>query len=133
MDENGFEVGDVRAIKIMRIPGEVELAYRKRAARAWPGYIYGKELFEKLGAQFRTIDGKQEMLLDDVVYAVEDYAPCSIVRERTIGRKAVTELTAEPTIGNYPYHDEDKWEGPIFTSSQLSACVWLPASKSSTT
>jgi hypothetical protein len=73
IDENGFDVEDVRATKIMRIPQKVELSYRKNDRRKWPGYVYGKEFFEKLGAQFRTVDGKHEMLLDDVVYAVEEY------------------------------------------------------------
>jgi hypothetical protein len=113
IEENGFDVGDVRATKIMRISQDVGATYRTKRNRKWPGYVYGKELFEKLGAQFRTVDGKQEMLLDDVVYAVEDdHAPCSISRERTIGKRAVLELRAEPEIANYEYHDEDKWDGP---------------------
>jgi hypothetical protein len=87
IDENGFDVEDVRAIKIMRIPHRVEVSYGKKGNRKWPWYVYGKEFFDKLGAQFRAVDGRNEMLLCDVVYSVEDYRPCSIFRERSIGQK----------------------------------------------
>ena len=74
--------------------------------------FYGREFFEKLGAEFRTVDGKQEMLLDDIVYAVDDFVPCGILRKRSIGQRAISELRAAPEIANYPYHEEDIWEGP---------------------
>lgn len=100
IDMNGFDPEDVRAIKIMRIPPEVQIAYVKKRNHKWPWYIYGKAFFERIGAQFRTVDGKQEMLLDDVVYAVADYVPCSITKERTIGRKAVSDLRADTEYKN---------------------------------
>ena len=50
------------------------------------------------------------MLLEDVVYAIEDYVPCSIFRERTIGRKAISELKGEAELSKYPYHEEDMWD-----------------------
>ena len=124
IDENGFEVEDVRAIKIMCISQAVEASYRKTGNRKWPGYVYGKEFFEELGAQFRTVDGKYEMLLDDVVYAVEDYVPCGIIRERTIGHKAVSELKADPELAEYEYHEEDIWDGPtIHFITGLGICL----------
>jgi hypothetical protein len=113
IDQNGFGIEDVQATRITRIPHAVEVSCAKTGNGKWPGYVYGKRFFEKLGAEFRTVAGKHEMLLDDVVYTVEDYVPCSIFRKRTIGQKAVAELRAIPEIGRYEYHDEDMWDGPV--------------------
>ena len=122
--ENGFDAEDVRATKVMRVPEHVENSYRRSRYRKWPGYVYGKAFFEKLGAQFRTIDGKQEMLLDDVVYAVEDYVPCRVSRERTIGRKAIASLSADPELAKYEYDEEDRWGGPtIHLITGLGMCL----------
>lgn len=124
IDENGFDVGDVRAIKIMRIPLDVEVSCRRNGNRKWPGYVYGRKFFEKLGAEFRTVAGKQEMLLDDIVYAVDDFVPCGILRKRSIGQRAISELRAAPEIANYPYHEEDIWEGPaIHLITALGICL----------
>jgi hypothetical protein len=113
IDENGFDVGDVRATKIMRISHDVQGSCRRNDNRKWPGYVYGRKFFEKMGAEFRTVDGKQEMLLDDVVYAVDDFVPCGIFRKRSIGQRAISELRAAPEIADYPYHEEDIWEEPV--------------------
>jgi len=67
---NGFELTEVEATKIMRIPERVVRAYQKEKTykeHPWPSYVYGKSFFEGLGAQFRTIDNREEMLLSDVV------------------------------------------------------------------
>src|ERR1700674_5429191 len=109
---NGFDPCDVRATRIARISPNIERSYLKDNPDCqWPGYVYGKKFFEKIGAQFRTIDGEQEMLLEDVVYAVDEYAPCGITRERVIGQKAVSELRLDPLLGSFEYRDEDIWEG----------------------
>ena len=113
IDQNGFDAGHVRATRVMRIPQDVEISYRKTNNRGWPWYPYGRAFFEKLGAQFRTANGTREMLLGDVVYEIEDYVPCSIVRARSVGQRAVSELTSDPELAQYPYHDEDRWEGPV--------------------
>lgn len=108
---NGFDVDDLQAKNIMRIPEKVHKSYKKQdiyKEKGWPWYAFGKKFFEGLGAQFRTIDGKEEMLLEDVVYSIEDYIPCSIRKKRSIGKKAITELKASE-LGEYPYHDEDSW------------------------
>jgi hypothetical protein len=90
---NGFDPCDVRATKIAKITPNIERSYRREHPdRQWPDYVYGKRLFEKIGAQFRTVNSRQEMLLEDVVYEIDEYAPCSIARKRPIGRKAVLEL-----------------------------------------
>jgi hypothetical protein len=111
---NGFEIEYATATKIMRIPKVVENSYRRQKeyrGRRWPGYVYGKTFFKSLGAQFRTIDDKEEMLLDDVVYEAEEYIPCSIHKHRTIGWRAVEELRKIPEL-HLEYDDEDIWPGP---------------------
>jgi hypothetical protein len=60
-----------------------------------------------LGAEFGTVNGTQEMLLDDIVYAVDDYVPCGIFRKRSIGQKAISELRTDPQLASYKYHEED--------------------------
>src|SRR5580692_3621769 len=85
---NGFDFSEVKAIKVTCIPEDVAHAYqrgRRHSRDPWPWYVYGKKLFKELGAEFRTIDGKEEMLLDDVVYEVDEYIPCGMHRQRTIG------------------------------------------------
>jgi hypothetical protein len=122
--ENGFDDGDVRATKILSVPEGVAEFYQAQGTRKWPWYVYGKPFFEKLGAQFRTISGKHEMLLEDVVYEVEDYVPCSIYKARSIGRKAFDELNSEPYLGDYEYHEEDIWEqSDIHLFAALGMCV----------
>src|SRR5207244_4141921 len=81
---------EVRATEVRRVPEKVQLSYAKRKSVAWPWYVYGKAFFRGMGAEFRRIDGKEEMLLQHVVYDVEDYVPCSICRSRNIGIKAIS-------------------------------------------
>jgi hypothetical protein len=122
---NGFDPREVHAIRIARISPEIERFHLKdNPGHQWPGYVYGKRFFEKLGAHFRTIDDKQEMLLESVVYAVDEYVPCSITRNRSIGHKAVLELRSDPLLGSYKYHDEDIWDSgtmPLITG--LGMCL----------
>lgn len=115
---NGFELTEVEATKIMRIPERFVRAYKKEKTykeHPWPGYAYGKTFFEGLGAQFRTIDNREEMLLSDVVYAVDDYRPCSIHKRRTVGMRAVDELRRLPELADVinDHEDEDIWNGPV--------------------
>jgi hypothetical protein len=55
------------------------------------------------------------MLLSDVVYAVEDYVPCDIHKQRSIGMRAVDELRCLPGLAEVinDYDDEDIWTGPV--------------------
>jgi hypothetical protein len=69
-----------------------------------------KDLIRKTGRAVRTVDGKQEMLLAEVVYAVEDYVPCSITKKRSIGHKAGSELRSIRQLGKFEYHEEDIWD-----------------------
>src|SRR5689334_21122515 len=66
--ENGFDIEYAKATKIISIPKRLENSYKKQHAfkeHPWPGYVYGKKFFEELGAQFRTNDKQEEMLLAD--------------------------------------------------------------------
>lgn len=84
----------------------------------------GKKIFDKLGAQFREVYGKREMLLDDVVYTVDEFAPCGIKLERVIGRKAVAQMRADPDLRIVDYMDEDIWSGPaIHLITALGMCL----------
>jgi hypothetical protein len=126
---NGFDPTELEVTKIMRIPASVERAYKREAKykeHPWPSYVYGKKFFQKLGAQFRTIDNREEMLLDDVVYAVDAYVPGSIHRERSVGRRAVQELREDAGLAEmiHEYDDEDTWNGPVIhLVTGLGMCV----------
>lgn len=124
---NGFDPDQVHAIKIMRIPETVERRFNKKSKKSdhtWPWYIYGKAFFQAISASFRRIDGKEEMLLDDVVYEVDEYVPCFIYKRRSIGRRALSELREEPGLAEYPYDDEDVWESPtIRLITMLGMCL----------
>lgn len=124
---NGFDPAEVRAIKIMRIPAKVENAYKKQKKykkHPWPWYVYGKNFFAALGAQFRVVEKEEEMLLGDVVYGVDkDYVPCSMHKRRSIGFKAIEELKAIPELV-HQYDEEDIWGGPeIHLITALGMCL----------
>jgi hypothetical protein len=89
---NGFDFAEVQATKIMRISKRAENAYRRQpeySKRPWPWYVYGKRFFQSLEADFRIVDSKEEMLLGDIVYEVDDYVPCGIRRSRDIGLRSL--------------------------------------------
>jgi hypothetical protein len=112
---NGFEIEFAHATKIMRIPKRAENSYRRQKEsqeRPWPGYVYGKKFFEALGAEFRENEKQEEMLLSDVVYAVDGYEPTSIYRRRSIGVSAIEELDKIPELV-HKYDDEDIWNGSV--------------------
>lgn len=122
---NGFDRSEVQATRILTVSNSLERSYRKdNPDRKWPDYVYGKKFFDKVGAEYRTVNGKQEMLLEDVVYAVDGFSPCSITRERSIGRKAVLELRSDPQLDSLEYRDEDIWDGPaIHLITGLGMCL----------
>jgi hypothetical protein len=122
---NGFDPEDVIATKVAKIsPYHARSYFKENPERSWPGYVYGKILFEKLGAQFRTIEGQQEMLLDDVVYDVIDYAPCAITWKRLIGKKAFEALWADPILQSVKHEEEDLWTGPTsYVITGLGMCL----------
>lgn len=125
IEMNGFDFNQVHATRVLRIPVNIARSYlREKTHKSWPWYVYGQRFFEKVGAEFRTAGGKQEMLLDDVVYEIDDYAPCGITKSRSIGEKAVRALTSEPFFRDIGYEDEDVWTGsamPII--SGLGMCL----------
>jgi hypothetical protein len=74
-----------------------------------------------MGAEFRTVEGQDEMLLSDIVYEIDDYVPCSIRRKRDIGQQALDELEA---VAGLEYDDEDRWPGPeIHIIIALGMCL----------
>jgi hypothetical protein len=86
--------------------------------------VYGKKFFQDLGADFRTVNGQEEMLLDDVVYEVDEYVPCSIRRIRDIGQKALKSLDELEQTANLEHDDEDVWPGPeIHLITALGMCL----------
>jgi hypothetical protein len=121
---NGFDVAEVTARKLMRVSVRAENSYRRLKEykeNRWPYYVYGKRLFQNLGAQFRTVNGQEEMLLGDIVYEVDEYVPCSIRKIRDIGQEALERL--ESTAGR-ELHGEDMWSGPeIHLIKALGLCL----------
>jgi hypothetical protein len=122
---NGFPAEEVVAEKICRIPTNVERLHRKKKPdESWPGYVYGNEIFNKIGAQFRSVGGKSEMLLHDIVYEVEELCPTGIERKRSIGIKAVNELKSDPFLGSFEYHEEDIWnQGEVHILTMIGMCL----------
>jgi hypothetical protein len=107
---NGFDFDDVQATLIARIPDSVEYKHSKRGYRKnkpWPSYVFGKKIFSDIGAQFRNIDDVEEMLIDDTVFRVHDYAPCAMELARTIGTKSIEEMRIDPEIREMDGYDEE--------------------------
>lgn len=123
-DMNGFDRAEVAVTKIMRVPTRAANSYKRQAEykkRPWPWYVYGKRFFQDLGAEFRTVQGREEMLLGDVVYEVDEYVPCSIRRRRDLGSKALDELEA---IAGLEHDGEDIWLEPeIHIITALGMCL----------
>lgn len=99
-DMNGFEDGDLEVYKVMPIPDKYEKMAKKEfidwsiknnanqgidlnTISPWPYYAYDW-LLKKLGAEFRTIDGVRQVLINDVVYEPFHVYP--------IGARAMSEL-----------------------------------------
>lgn len=121
-DMNGFDPEDIRAIKITSIPSSIEKSYKKNKKHTWPWYVYGKTFFESLGADFRTVENKEEMLLKEVAYSVSEYIPCGITRKRSIGVKALHEI--QEAFKDVEHHDEDVWHSsqePLIT--MVGICI----------
>jgi hypothetical protein len=121
---NGFEIGFAKATLIASVSADVESSYFKQRTRtpSWPGYVYGKKFFELVGAEFRIVEKKQEMLLADIVYEIENYEPCGIYKKRSIGSRAIDEFRRLGIV--QPYDDEDLWEKPtIYLITALGMCL----------
>lgn len=108
---NGFDPEWVEAERVCVIPESVEEAYfsAEDDRDPWPGYVFGREFFEGIGAEFRTINDTLQMLIDEVVYEVEDFAPCFIQRAYAIGGRSVTSFDIVPEFLeiNSSYVDRD--------------------------
>jgi len=123
---NGFDPEEVNATKIMRIPPSIEKSYLQQKQRegkesfSWPWYGY-RDLLEEMGAEFRIIDGIEEMLLDNTVYSWSSDGP---TRLRSIGKKALLELKNNPDFSFVEYDDEDMWQpSQVHLLTMLGMCV----------
>jgi hypothetical protein len=128
IDMNGFDPGDVEAERIGIVPHEVERDYFcvSEDVRPWPWYVYGKELFAGMGAEFRETDGTLQMLLDEIVYEVADFEPCSIRRAYAIGKRAIDAFDAVPEFDeSYLNHRDPDYLGSItpFVHQLIGRCL----------
>jgi len=100
---NGFDVGDVSAVHVSRVPEDVARrklnSYAKRNA-AWPWYARD-DLLGSIGAEFRDIEGRRETLIDDVVYRQGEFP-------RSIGRRFIKELRQDDAFSGF---EEDEFTG----------------------
>lgn len=128
---NGFENQDLRATRIMDIPDKYEiLANRKfrdwskkhdynkhldvENLIAWP-YYADKWLLDELGAEYRTIEGKEEILINDFVITSDNIYP--------VGVRAMQEL-AELTGVKFPDISNVSYEGMRKTlDNMLGICI----------
>lgn len=126
---NGFDYSEVQAARILTIPEKVVRSYQRSdryQQNPWPWYVYGKRFFEGIGAEFRTAEGKEQMLLDETVYGVDDYMPGAMHRSYTVGMRAVDEFNNLPELGGeiHNYDDEDIWLEPeIHLVTMLGMCL----------
>jgi hypothetical protein len=111
---NGFENDDLTVTFVMDVPEKYEkIAKRKylewhkpdinkgEKQLAWPWYAEDW-LLKKLGAQFRTIDNKEQILLRDVVYSKDEHDRSYTY---TIGAKAINERN--PKLFKYDNYDNE--------------------------
>jgi len=111
---NGFDSTDVVATRIMDIPDKFEAIADERFREwsrehaphqannpdlhHWPWYA-DRWLLEALGAQFRTIDGIDQILLRAVVYSTRVSTECYVY---SVGAKALRERNESlPVYDNY--------------------------------
>lgn len=125
---NGFDISEISAIRIMDIPDILEeqavkkfrewskLHAPSQADRAnlhtWPWYA-DKWLLEGLGAQFRTMDDEEQTLLRDVVYARKASGECYTY---SIGARALSERNESlPKYNNYDNEREIDITDQLYT------------------
>src|SRR5690606_37374843 len=92
----------------------------------WPWYVFGRTFFEGVGAEFCQIDGKQQMLLGEIVYEIEDFAPCGIRRSHCVGGRAIREFEAVPEFNEAELaHKDTDYFGSIapFVHQMLGRCL----------
>jgi len=125
-DMNDFRRHEVGVTKLLKIPKRIENSFTNRCRKspdkytAWPWYA-DSSLLKELGAEFRVIDGREEMLLEDVVYEWSNDCP---TKSRTIGRRALEELRLDPQLSNYDHNDQDGWEpSQIHLLTMVGMCL----------
>jgi len=129
IEMNGFDPDGIEVERICVIPTSVEEKYFSNTEDSfppWPWYAYGMEFFEGIGAEFREIERQLQMLINDVVYTVEEFSPCSIHRNYCIGHRAISKFENVPEFKDIEaeYKDENHF-GSIapFVHEMLGKCL----------
>ncbi|MGO8370741.1 hypothetical protein ACC808_20155 [Rhizobium ruizarguesonis] len=125
---NGFDPDGVEAERICVVPKSVEEEYFSESEKVhpWPWYVYGRAFFEGVGAEFREIEGQLQMLLDEVVYEVDEFAPCSMRKMYTVGRRAIHRFEEIPEFKDIDKEYKDaNYFGSIapFVHQMLGRCL----------
>lgn len=115
-DMNGFEVCDVGAYHVCKIPETIakrQLFNNKLRKVSWPWYGH-EDLLKKLGAEFREVYGRHETLVDGVVY-------CQGSHPRVIGSKFLKEFRKNSLTASF---EEDSYtESQNILFLLLGICV----------
>lgn len=130
---NGFDASDVTAVRVMDVPDTLEekadTKFREWSQKhalqqadrpdlhQWPWYA-ATWLLEDLGAQFRSIDDEEQILLRDVVYAKK---PDGQWHTYTIGARALYERNERlPKYDNYDNEPEIDITNQLYTALGLA-------------
>lgn len=128
VEMNGFDPDRVEAERICVIPKSVEQEYfsGSEEVHLWPWYVYGRAFFEGVGAEFREIDGQLQMLLEEVVYEVDELRPCAMRKIYSIGRRAIEEFDSIPEYEQVNLaHEDPDYLGSIapFVNEIIGRCL----------
>jgi hypothetical protein len=125
-DMNGFDRDEVDVTRVLRIPETVEKSFARHCRKypdkytPWPWYAH-RPLLKELGAQFRVIDGREEMLLEEVVYLWSGDCP---TKDRSVGSRALKELRLDPVFSECDYDDHDAWDpSQLHLLTMIGVCL----------
>ncbi len=129
IEMNGFDAESIEVERICVIPKPVENEYfsnRRDTFHSWPWYVYGRTFFEGIGAEFREIGGRAQMLLNEIVYEVDEFSPGGMQRAHCVGQRAIRQFENVPEFKDIEleYKDRDYF-GSItpFVHEMLGRCL----------